>query len=43
MDLYRREEMLEILYPVGVLGGLGLLFGVGLSMASKVFSRGSRS
>lgn len=29
--------MLEIIYPVGVLGGLGLLFGAGLSMASKIF------
>ncbi|HSH34636.1 RnfABCDGE type electron transport complex subunit B [Schnuerera sp.] len=30
--------MIDILYPVTVLGGLGLLFGTSLSLASKVFS-----
>ena len=30
--------MSTILFPITVLGGLGLLFGVGLSLASKVFS-----
>lgn len=30
--------MIEILYPITVLGGLGLLFGSSLSLASKFFS-----
>ncbi len=30
--------MSGIIYPISVLGGLGLLFGVSLSLASKVFS-----
>ena len=30
--------MIEILYPITVLGGLGLIFGSSLSLASKVFS-----
>lgn len=30
--------MIEILYPITVLGGLGLIFGTSLSLASKVFS-----
>ncbi len=29
---------MSIVYPITILGGLGLLFGVGLSLASKVFS-----
>lgn len=29
---------MSIVYPIAVLGGLGLLFGVGLSLASKAFS-----
>ena len=30
--------MLEILYAVLIIGGLGLIFGIGLSYASKVFA-----
>ena len=29
---------MSIVYPITVLGGLGLLFGIGLSLASKAFS-----
>ena len=29
---------MSIIYPIIVLGGLGLLFGVSLSLASKAFS-----